>query len=76
MHSIHDVELVSKREIMGIFRMGLRRASALIKGLPSQAVLRSGHGGRILVHSWALQRHLKMDKCPGCGRPWPEQEKK
>ena len=70
--NIHDVELLSRKEIMGILRMGPRGARRLIKTLPPNAVLRSGRGGRLLVHSWALAKHLKMDNCPGCGRAWPK----
>lgn len=76
MHSVHDIELLTKREIMGLMRMGPVRATRLIKSLPPNAVIRSGRGNRFLVNSWALHRYLGMDTaCPGCGRAWPKQEK-
>ena len=76
MKSIHEVELLTKREVRGILRMGLRKVTTFLNTLPPGAVIRSKSGGRLLVHAWALAQHLQMDRCPGCGRTWPEQEKK
>lgn len=75
MKSIYnDVELLTVFEIMGILRMGRRRAYALVKTLPENAVIRSGRGNRILVHAWALYPYLNLAKgpCPACGQPWPK----
>ena len=73
--NIHDVELLTLREVRAIMRMGLRRVHSFIKTLPPNSVLRSGPRRRILVHSWALHRYLQAStNCPGCGRPWPEEK--
>lgn len=74
MRPINDVELLTILEIRGILRVSRRRAYALVKTLPENAVIRSGRGNRILVHAWALGKWLKMEKCPGCDRPWPKEE--
>ena len=74
--TIQDVELLTKREVRGILRMGLRKVTTFLNTLPPGAVIREPNGGRIRVHAWALAKYLQMDRCPGCGRTWPEQEKK
>ena len=73
--NIHDVELLTIREVRAIMRMGIRRVHSFIKTLPPDAVLRGVKGQRTLVHSWALHRYLQASiNCPGCGRPWPEEK--
>ena len=77
--SVLDVELLTVREVAGILRMNTKRAYQVIHSLPEGAIVRSGYGSgaaapnqRILVHAWALGPILNLEKCPGCGRDWPE----
>lgn len=68
-----DVELLTLREVMGLMRLSYRGVLKLVKRLPPEAVLRrKGRGRMFVVHSWALAKELQMEKCPGCGRAWPE----
>lgn len=71
--SVHEIELITISELMGIMRMGRARARRFVKTLPPEAIMRSGKGpgGRILIHGWAIQRALGEKRCPGCGQPWP-----
>ena len=73
--NIHDVELLTRREVRGILRMGLKKVTAFLNTLPPGAVIREPNGGRIRVHAWALAKYLQMARCPGCNRPWPEDKK-
>ena len=75
--SVLDVELLTVREVAGIFRTNVKNAYRIVHALPAGAIVRYGHGGgaantRILVHAWALGQLLNLGICPGCGREWPD----
>jgi hypothetical protein len=76
--SILDVELLTVREVAGLLRMSTDRAYKFIHSLPEGSIVRACYGSgavpnlRILVHAWALARILNLEKCPGCGRNWPQ----
>jgi hypothetical protein len=68
-----DIELLTLREVMGLMRLSYRGVLNMIKHLPEGAVIRrKGRGNGFLVHAWALAKPLQMERCPGCGREWPE----
>ena len=73
---INNIELMTVRDIQGLLKLSYQGVIRLLKTLPEQGILRSrsGRGRRYLVHSWALARYLQLESCPGCGRPWPENE--
>lgn len=72
---INNIELLTVKDIQGLLHLSYQGTIRLLRTLPKTSVIRSqsGRGRRYLVHSQALGKYLQLEKCPGCGRDWPEE---